>query len=297
MFQRMFQIILTIIICIMIANVVYAEEPEDCVVLIRTGVSKGSGVIISENGLIVTNHHVIEDAEKIRVFLNNDEIYIDPIIVGVDIQHDLALLKIDIENSNYVELAESFFDGEEIFTLGFGNNVLQERRHGHIRNSSEYAINISAIIDNGNSGGGVFNTEGELVGVMFAAGIYNDLAIPSSFINSIPEIPATNLLSEQNIDYFCGIEQMLYTETSEYSSTSFYLNWTPVHGADYHCIYIDYEDDGIYQKADNIFTNTPCFYWYYDYSLLIHKNSPTVSIKVSTVIDGIELFLADPVFV
>ena len=143
------------------------------------GRSLGSGVIIDEiNGYIVTNNHVVERAESIKIVLFDDREF-DAEIVGRHEQTDLAVLKIDAENLSQVDMGNSdkLSPGEWVIAIGspFGINLNHTVTAGIIsatgrsdvisaRNFEDF-IQHDAAINPGNSGGGLFNLDGELIGI------------------------------------------------------------------------------------------------------------------------------------
>ena len=138
----------------------------------------GSGVIISADGYIVTNNHVVEDATKLKVKLNDGRIF-DAELVGTDPTTDIALIKIDSEdlptlpfgNSDDLRLGEwvlaigSPFDLQSTITAGIVS--AKARDLGVIPNEAriESFIQTDAAVNPGNSGGALVNTRGELVGI------------------------------------------------------------------------------------------------------------------------------------
>ena len=143
------------------------------------GRSLGSGVIIDEiNGYIVTNNHVVERAESIKIVLFDDREY-EAEIIGKHEQTDLAVLKIDAENLKQVDMGNSdnLSPGEWVIAIGspFGINLNHTVTAGIIsatgrsdvmsaRNFEDF-IQHDAAINPGNSGGGLFNLDGELIGI------------------------------------------------------------------------------------------------------------------------------------
>ena len=138
----------------------------------------GSGVIISADGYIVTNNHVVEDATKLKVKLNDGRLF-DAKLVGTDPTTDIALIKIDSEdlptlpfgNSDDLRLGEwvlaigSPFDLQSTITAGIVS--AKARDLGVIPNEAriESFIQTDAAVNPGNSGGALVNTRGELVGI------------------------------------------------------------------------------------------------------------------------------------
>ena len=142
------------------------------------GGSSGSGIIISPEGFVLTNNHVIEDAKKVEVTLN-DKRKFKAKIVGTDTSTDLALLKIDEKDLPFLTFgnSDSVRVGEWVMAVGNPFNLESTVTAGIVsakgRNiniledlySIESFIQTDAAVNPGNSGGALVNTNGELVGV------------------------------------------------------------------------------------------------------------------------------------
>ena len=141
--------------------------------------SMGSGVIIDANkGYIITNNHVIEDAEEIKVVLFNKR-EVEATIVATAPPSDLAVIKVDPGNLATVDLGDSdkLSVGEWVVAIGspFGLHLNHSVTAGIVsavgrnsvlsRNNFEDFIQHDAAINLGNSGGGLFNLDGELIGI------------------------------------------------------------------------------------------------------------------------------------
>lgn len=138
----------------------------------------GSGVIISEDGFIVTNNHVIEKAQKIKVILN-DKREFDARLVGTDPSTDIALLKVDTNNLPFLTYGNSdeLKLGEWVLAVGNPFNLTSTVTAGIVsaraRNlgintedlSIESFIQTDAAVNPGNSGGALVNQQGNLVGI------------------------------------------------------------------------------------------------------------------------------------
>jgi Do/DeqQ family serine protease len=136
----------------------------------------GSGVIVSADGTILTNAHVIDGAEKITVLLNDNKTY-DAKLVGDDKPSDLAVLKIEAQNMPFLNLgnSDSVRIGDIVLAignpLGIGQTVTagiisaKGRRTGLSDGSFEDFLQTDAPINRGNSGGGLVNLTGELIGI------------------------------------------------------------------------------------------------------------------------------------
>jgi Do/DeqQ family serine protease len=169
--------------------------------------STGSGVILSEDGYIVTNHHVIKNADKIQVVISNTKKSYNAELIGADPSSDLALLKIDCQNLTPIQFSSS--DEVEIgeWVLAVGNPfnltstvtagiVSAKGRNINIVNNQfpiESFIQTDAAINPGNSGGALVNLNGDLIGVNTAiaskTGSYvgYGFAIPSNIVSKIIE--------------------------------------------------------------------------------------------------------------
>lgn len=136
----------------------------------------GSGVIVKTDGTILTNHHVIEDAETISVTMNNNRAY-EAKIVGSDPPSDLAVIKIEGGDFPYLELGDSdeVRIGDIVLAignpLGIGQSLTsgiisaKGRRTGISDGSFEDFLQTDASINRGNSGGALINLKGELIGI------------------------------------------------------------------------------------------------------------------------------------
>lgn len=151
----------------------YGPQPDSTYAL-----SGGSGVIISEDGYIVTNNHVIENAEHLRVSLYDGRAF-EAEIIGTDPDTDIALIKIDAEELEVMPFGSSddLRLGEWVLAIGYpmelqttvtAGIVSAKARHlGAIgtRSGIESFIQTDAAVNPGNSGGALVNTQGELVGI------------------------------------------------------------------------------------------------------------------------------------
>lgn len=138
--------------------------------------SAGSGVIISDDGYIVTNNHVVESADEITITLNDNREFTAR-VVGLDPDTDLALLKIEASDLSPIVIGDSdnLKVGEWVLAVGNPFNLTstvtagivsaKARNLGAHKNGIESFIQTDAAINAGNSGGALVNTRGELVGI------------------------------------------------------------------------------------------------------------------------------------
>lgn len=160
----------------------------------------GSGVLISEDGYIVTNNHVVEGADELTVTLTDNREF-SARVVGTDKATDLALIKIDGHNFPTLPIGDSdkLKIGEWVIAIGnpFGLNntvtagIVSAKARSLYANSVESFIQTDAAINAGNSGGALVNAQGELVGInamlYSQTGSYSGygFAIPTSIMNKV----------------------------------------------------------------------------------------------------------------
>jgi Do/DeqQ family serine protease len=169
-------------------------------------VASGSGVIISPDGYIVTNNHVVAESDRVTVTLNNKRTY-DAKVVGADPSTDLAVVKIDGKDLPFMTFGNSdnLKIGEWVLAVGNPFNLTSTVTAGIVsakaRNinilgspdgsSIESFIQTDAAVNRGNSGGALVNTQGELVGINAAiasgTGYYAgySFAIPSNIVRKV----------------------------------------------------------------------------------------------------------------
>jgi Do/DeqQ family serine protease len=169
----------------------------------RAQVGTGSGVIINADGYIITNNHVINNAQELSVTLNNNKTY-KAELVGTDPKTDIALLKIEADNDlPYVTFADSdnVKIGEWVLAVGNPFNLTSTVTAGIISaksrdlsgTSKQSFLQTDAAVNPGNSGGALVNTNGELVGINTAiksqTGSYigYSFAVPSNIARKVIE--------------------------------------------------------------------------------------------------------------
>lgn len=169
----------------------------------RAQVGTGSGVIINADGYIITNNHVINNAQELSITLNNNKTYTAELI-GADPATDIALLKIDADDDlPFVTFADSDQAkiGEWVLAVGNPFNLTSTVTAGIISaksrdlsgTSKQSFIQTDAAVNPGNSGGALVNTNGELIGINTAitsqTGSYvgYSFAVPSNIARKVIE--------------------------------------------------------------------------------------------------------------
>ncbi|MDO4940126.1 MAG: trypsin-like peptidase domain-containing protein [Erysipelotrichaceae bacterium] len=173
-----------------------------------SGMAKGSGVIISKDGYIVTNNHVVENAaseDAIEIKLSTGEI-MEAKLIGKDARTDLAVLKVDLDNAKYVSFADSdqLVLGQDAIAIGnplgeglsCSNGIVSAlSKEIYINSVYMNVIQTNAAVNEGNSGGGLFDINGNLIGIVNAKDMSNayssatvegmGYAIPSNTVKRI----------------------------------------------------------------------------------------------------------------
>ena len=141
--------------------------------------SSGSGFIISEDGYVVSNYHVVKGAQSLRVIMYDSKEY-EAKLIGYDEVNDLAVLKIEAQGLPYVKMGSSsaLSVGEQVFAIGNPLGELTSTltvgyisakdRMVNIDGTSMNMLQTDAAINSGNSGGPLFNMQGEVVGITTA---------------------------------------------------------------------------------------------------------------------------------
>ncbi len=190
-------------------------------------VGAGTGFIVSSDGYIVTNRHVVEDRDaQYTVFLNDDEHQGERVVAEVlalDPNNDLAILKIDNQNLPYLEFADSdnLQIGQSAITIGYAlgefdntvskgvvsglsRSIVASHGHGYAGERLYNLIQTDAAINFGNSGGPMLNIEGKVIGVNVAMAQAENIgfAIPGNEAKrAFREVKETGEISEQEIAF------------------------------------------------------------------------------------------------
>jgi len=166
-------------------------------------VERGSGIIVSPDGDIITNYHVIEDADYIEITLGDKREFIAE-VVGIDKQSDIALLHIEANSLPYLLFAnsDSLHVGEWVLAVGNPFSLLSTVTAGIVsakarnldnldKNDISSYIQTDAVTNPGSSGGAIVNTDGQLMGISTAifssSGNYEGMsfAIPSNVARKV----------------------------------------------------------------------------------------------------------------
>ncbi|MBQ2897078.1 MAG: trypsin-like peptidase domain-containing protein [Clostridia bacterium] len=162
----------------------------------------GSGVIVNEDGYIVTNYHVVEGAKELKVILNSGKEY-PATLVGYDERSDLAVVKIEEKDLAYATFGDSsqLMVGERAIAIGnpLGTELMGTVTQGiisavnrtvQVEDKTLTLLQTDAAINSGNSGGALINAYGEVIGIntvkMYATGVEGiGFAIPSNEVKTV----------------------------------------------------------------------------------------------------------------
>lgn len=257
----------------------------------------GSGVIISPDGYIVTNNHVIQNASKLQVTLNNNENYMAEVI-GSDPKTDIALLKIDAEDLDYLPFGDSDNSriGEWVLAVGNPFNLTstvtagiisaKSRDLGMGSNVSSF-IQTDAAVNPGNSGGALVNIHGELIGINTAI-----TSQTGSYVGYAFAVPSNNArkIVEDILEYGDVQQGILGIRGMQAARASQQLNLDVSEG-----VYVDEVEEGsgaakagivsgdVIKQIDNVVIRK-----FSDLSGYINSKRPDDVVKVTVLREGSE---------
>ena len=196
-------------------------------------VTRGSGVIFTSDGFIITNNHIIDEAMDITVTTYEGVVYTADLI-SADAKVDIAVLKIPCENCHYAEMASSEVPpvGTAIAVignpLGYNFSITQGCIGGVDRSvvidgNEMTLMQLSAPINSGNSGGGVFNSDGKVIGIVNAKLVSTSVEGIGFAISAKDAMTAAHDLMEYG--YIRGRFNLGITMTTEFTSSTFKLGY------------------------------------------------------------------------
>ncbi len=263
------------------------KDLKDSVVMLQTNKMLGSGVILSSDGLIVTNFHVIENASVVQVIFNDNTIYFDEVtVVGLNPEADLALLKINKDGLIPTEIStKELTIGEEVTAIGSPHGDMNKVTSGVVTSFDMDAIATTAEIAQGSSGGGLFNAEGKLIGISAAIGNDQFLSIPIALAEAIPQDLSIPVSEMKNYVYTPHAPQNLrYRMEDGYANVS----WSPIYGADYFNVEIAYYPNGPFKPLKNTKAGRDHWYWGHPQCFGISINRDrSFYLKVTAIVDGV----------
>lgn len=268
-------------------------QKEDAVVYIQTNKMQGSGVVLSANGLIATNFHLIENASAMQFIFHNGSIYQGKTtIVGLDPQQDIALLKIEKKGLTPALISQQYDIGDPVTAIGSPNSVRNTATQGNIAGFDQDMISATAVIAKGSSGGGLFDASGRLIGMTSSFGNGQYFSIPMVNVLQVPQDLSIPLSEIKNYPYTPAAPKNLrFVKKNNYA----YVSWSPVYGAEHYYVYTSNSENGTYKKLKNNSLKSDIWYWGFPQSFGISINPKRpYYMKVSAVVNGVETPLSPP---
>ncbi|MBQ7103553.1 MAG: trypsin-like peptidase domain-containing protein, partial [Anaerotignum sp.] len=262
-------------------------KKEDSVVYLQTNKMQGSGAVLSSDGLIATNFHLIEDASTVQFVFNNGQIYQGKTtIVGLDPQRDIALLQIEKSGLTPALISETFSSGDTVTAIGSPHGIRNTATAGIIEGFDQDIISTTAVIAKGSSGGGLFDASDRLIGMTSSYGNGQYHSIPMTNVLQVPQNLSIPLCEMKNYTYTPDAPQNLrFTKKNNYA----YVSWSPVYGAEYYHVYTANSENGNYTKLKNPTLKSDIWYWGFPQSFGITINpKKAYYMKVSAVVNGVE---------
>ena len=275
------------------SNEAEGYKKEDSVVYIQTNKMQGSGVVLSANGLIATNFHLIENASAMQFIFHNGSIYQGKTtIVGLDPQQDIALLKIEKKGLTPALISQQYDIGDPVTAIGSPNSVRNTATQGNIAGFDQDMISATAVIAKGSSGGGLFDASGRLIGMTSSFGNGQYFSIPMVNVLQVPQDLSIPLSEIKNYPYTPAAPKNLrFVKKNNYA----YVSWSPVYGAEHYYVYTSNSENGTYKKLKNNSLKSDIWYWGFPQSFGISINPKRpYYMKVSAVVNGVETPLSPP---
>ena len=260
----------------------------DSTVYIQTNKKQGSGIILSSDGLIVTNYHVIEGCSTAQFVFNDGSIYQgETTIVALDPAQDIAILKIEKQDlfPAIIGTNLNIANGTPVVSIGSPSGKRNTMTTGVISRIDEDSISATTPVEQGSSGGGLFTTNGRLIGITF--GINADtvsLSIPIASVMALPQNMTMPLNSMKEYTYTPPVPKNLHSYSD---GTSSYISWSPIYNAEYY-VYSAATPYEPFTRMKNNSYSQEIFYWGTPYSFAITSDRKELYIQVSAVINGVE---------
>lgn len=266
------------------------EDLKKATVLINTNQWQGSGVVLSSDGYIATNFHVVENASLIWLEFYDRSLYSGKVhIAGYDTARDLVILKIDGNNLDYATIGNSdeVKVGDSVTAIGSPNGVLNVVSTGNVTDRDDFIISSNAYITGGSSGGGLFNANGEVIGINSSYDTAEHyMAIPINYVSNMDISQNISLDSWHNINASLVAPQTFAYDIDQNSTT---ISWDPVYSVDGYHIYSANSEDGNYTLLRNPSENSDLWKWGFPYCFKITATGDnTFYFKISSVRNGVE---------
>lgn len=263
-----------------------AGSMQDSVVYIQTNKMQGSGVILSADGLIATNFHVLENISTAQFVFQDGSIYQgSATVVGLSPEDDIALVKIEKAGLSPAVPATLTQAGETVYAVGSPNGKRNTITAGTVEGFSEDIISATAVIAQGSSGGGLFNASGGLVGItsFFTDGQY--FSIPIAKVMQLPQTLSIPLGNMREYEYTPHAPENLRCVLDEEGYAN--ISWAPVYGADYYIVSVSASPDGPFRPLQNKTLGNEQWYWGFPQCFGISSSQgQPIYMRVAAVVGG-----------
>ncbi len=276
------------------------ENLKNKVVMIYTQNMQGSGCIISEDGLIATNYHVIDKCEYVKIKFNDGTLYTGEVkLVGFDVAKDIAILKINKNTPNYSKIANyaEIKKDSDVITISSPNAKLNVVTYGKVTDFDKNNICFSAKIENGSSGGALFDKNGKLLGITTAStkDEKSFFAIPAYFIN---EVSLNKNLDVSKAGLYTNTSYPVYgIYTKQKNNNSVDICFGRVLGADYYKLYESDSLDGVYKDCINPGNGKNKWTWGFPESINVSNVGKRTYFVLSAVKNGVESKWSEPFYI
>lgn len=257
------------------------------VVYIQTNKVQGSGIILTQDGIIATNYHVVENASTAQFVFSDGSIYQgETTIIGLQPEDDIAILKINSSYLTPAAISATYEKGDAVIAVGAPNGQRNTITAGFIQDSNADILSTTAEIGQGSSGGGLFNKEGKLIGMTSAYAEEHYFSIPIAKVVQVERNLSIPLSAMKYYTYKAPAPQNLQVryEKDGYA----YVSWTPVYGTDHYRIYKTTSQDWDLQPLKNIITGKNEWYWGFPHCFAISRSDQPIYLQVSAVVNGME---------
>lgn len=283
------------------------EEPEslfDGVVMITTNKTQGSGFVLKENGIIVTNCHVIAGASVIAVTFTDGSVYMDDVsIVGFDVSRDMVALKINKTGLTALPIGDvaAARPGDPVVAIGAPEGSQNTVTAGRITDVNDHYIVSDAVIQHGNSGGVLLNGLGQVIGIpSFSAENNTGTQYFSQRADYLKQLSLSGdySLSAFTAAYRENVPPQHFTVTQE--GNQIFLDWEMLNDVQFYMIFESDTIDGEYTAVINPAVDLEAWFWNYPhcFGLTVSGHGAfTKYYKVATVRNEQVSAFSDPVMV
>lgn len=257
----------------------------DSVVMLQTNQFQGSGVILSSDGLIATNYHVIEGATMVQVIFDDGTVYQGKTtVVGLDPQADIALLQIEKTGLSPVKTASSMSKGENVITISSPGGKRNTQTSGVLEHYNQDMISFTATLGHGSSGGGLFNAQGQWLGMCSSLSTDLSFAIPAQKVWSVPRNLSLLIAEMKDYNYTPSAPRNVKVSTGSHTAS---VTWEPVYDADYYRVYCASSADGPFIKMNNPTSGNDHWLWGFPYAFsMTYSSGQSLYCRIETIQNG-----------